>query len=87
MIPSGLNGFLFMRSLERVFQKIRNQNPYWSDYICFAETVKNQKFSRKAIMAHFNNLVDEDDYDKKDKKTIVRQLCDLSWYGKMAEDG
>jgi len=28
-----------MRLAKRVFNKIRSENPYWSDYICFAEAV------------------------------------------------
>jgi len=67
-----------MRAVERVFNKIRKANPYWSDYICFTETVMGRKFSRQSITRHFNKLVDKSDYDRKDKKELLRQLFELS---------
>ena len=67
-----------MRSLERVFNKIKQENPLWSDYLCFAETVKGKKFSRQTIGQYFNRLVDKDDYDKRYKKTLLKQLSELS---------
>jgi len=36
-----------MRSLKRVFNRIRCENPYWSDYTCFAEAVRGRKFSSR----------------------------------------
>jgi hypothetical protein len=38
-----------MRSLKRVFNKMRGENPFWSDYNCFAEAVIGRRFSRKTI--------------------------------------
>ena len=67
-----------MRSLKRVFLKIRKDNPYWSDYVCFAEAIARRKFSKRTISYHFNRLVDRDDYAKRDKKEILEQLFELS---------
>jgi hypothetical protein len=67
-----------MRSLERVFNKIKQDNPLWSDYICFAETVNGKKFSRQTIRQYFNRLVDKHEYVEKDKKTLLKQLSELS---------
>ena len=67
-----------MRSFERVFNKIKQENPLWSDYICFAETVKARKFSRQTIGQYFNRLVDKDEYVKNDKKTLLKQLSELA---------
>ena len=67
-----------MRSLERNFNTIKQENPLWSDYICFAETVKARKFSRQTIGQYFNRLVDKVDYVKKDKKTLLKQLSELA---------
>jgi len=67
-----------MRSLERVFQNTRRLNPYWSDYICFAETVKKRGFSKQILTKHFNRLVDKDDYQKSDKRQIVKHLLSLT---------
>ena len=67
-----------MRSIERVFNKVRKENPYLSDYICFAEAMEGRKFSRQTIARYFNKLVDKDDYDSKDKKELLQQLFELS---------
>ena len=75
-----------MRSLERVFNKTKQENPLWSDYICFAETVKERIFSRQTISQYFNRLVDKDEYIKKDKKTLLKQLSELTQGDKKAPE-
>ena len=73
-----------MRSIERRFKEIENKNPFWSSYICFAEAVKGQKFSRRTISIWFSKLVEKSDYGAKDKKALITNLEALS---KIAEDG
>ena len=75
-----------MRSLERVFNTIKQENPLWSDYICFVKTVKGRKFSRQTISQSFNRLVDKDEYVKKDKKTLLKQLSELAQGNKKAPE-
>jgi hypothetical protein len=67
-----------MRSLKRIFDKVRERNPLGSDYICFAEAIRGKNFSRKTIVRHFNSLVDRNDYAKSEKKEILRFLVELS---------
>lgn len=67
-----------MKSIQRVFNKTKKENPLLSDYICFTETIMGKKFSKQIITRHFNKLVDKDDYDKKDKKSLLEQLFKLS---------
>lgn len=74
-----------MRSVVRVFNKIKRLNPYWSDYICFAESIKGREFNRPTITRHFNRLVSKEDYEIKDRKRIVDFLVRLSKKG--AEEG
>jgi len=38
-----------MRSIKGVFNKIRSKNPYWSDYICFAEVVRERNFQERLL--------------------------------------
>ena len=76
-----------MRSLERRFNNLQKYNPCWSSYICFAEAVKGQNFSARIIRFYFNELVEKDDYDKKEKKEIIRHLVWLSNEKKIAEQG
>lgn len=63
-----------MRSLERRFNKIQKNNPYYSSIICFNLAVEKQKFSHSTIARWFNKLVDKDDYCSKDKKEIFAFL-------------
>lgn len=67
-----------MRSAERRFNGIAEKNPYWSSYICFAEAIKRQGFSGQTIRRYFQKLVKKDDYDKRDKKEILKYLTNLS---------
>jgi hypothetical protein len=52
-----------------------SENPYWSDYTCFAEAVHGRKFSRKTIICNFNSLVDKEDYAKKREEGNHRTSC------------
>jgi len=70
-----------MKSVKKVFNRIRNENPYWSDYICFAEAVRGRRFSRKTIIRNFNSLVDKEDYARSEKKEITDFLMELSKHG------
>ena len=70
-----------MRSVRRVFEKIKVENPFWSSYLCFAEAVRGKRFSRRTILKNFNALVDEKDYAKNEKKEIIDFLEELSESG------
>jgi hypothetical protein len=63
-----------MRSIERRFKKIEKENPNLSTFIVFSRAVAGQHFSKDRLSRWFNKLVDKDDYDKKDKKTILEYL-------------
>jgi hypothetical protein len=67
-----------MRSLQRRFNKITKDNPYWSSYICFCRAIDGQDFTKQTISRWFNELVEKDDYDKKDKKALIRYLLSLT---------
>jgi hypothetical protein len=70
-----------MKSIKRIFSRIKSENPYWSDYTCFAEAVRGRKFSKKTIIRNFNSLVDKEDYAKNGKKEIIEYLVEISKYG------
>jgi hypothetical protein len=67
-----------MKSVERVFNRIVKNNPCLSEMVGFSQAVIGRNFSKQTISRYFNKLVNKNDYDKKDKKEIVRQLCELS---------
>ena len=61
------------------FNETRRLNPFWSDYICFAETIKNRKLlSGRTIKKYFEKLVDKYDYEKSEKHQVLRHLINLS---------
>lgn len=67
-----------MRSIKRRFLREKRRNPLLSSYLCFAEAVREQNFSRKSINHSFLKLVDKSDYDKNDQKAILNHLVSLS---------
>jgi len=64
-----------MRSIERRFEQVKKENPYWSTYVSFAVAIKNQSFDHELIRVWFNKLVDKDDYIKNEKSEIIDYLC------------
>ena len=67
-----------MKSIQRRFNNIREKKEGYSDYLCFCEAIKGQKFSREAIRRWFNKLVDKDDYAASDRKNILTNLESLT---------
>lgn len=67
-----------MRSLKRIFEKIKRENPYLSDYICFSLAISGKNFSKKTISRYLNKLVDNNNYPKREKKEILEWLFSLS---------
>jgi hypothetical protein len=70
-----------MGSLKKIFNKIKSENPYWSDYTYLAEAMLGKKFSRKTIIRNFNSLVDKEEYARGEKKEIIEHLVGLSKSG------
>ena len=67
-----------MKSIERRFNNITEKKPFWSSFICFAEAVKGQRFTRPILHRWFQKLVQKDDYAQSDKRTLLRHLDCLS---------
>ena len=67
-----------MRSIERRFRLVEKQNPCWSSFICFANTVRGRNFNEKTIRMHFNKLVDKEDYAVDEKNQILEYLYQLT---------
>jgi len=72
-----------MKSIKRRFHKISIKNINLSSYMCFLEATKSQYFSKRTISLWFNELVEKDDYDKKDKKDI---LCHINMLSNMPQE-
>lgn len=68
----------YMKSIKARFDKIRAVRTAKSDYICFAEAITGQKFSREMISIWFPKLVDKNDYAKSEKRSLIPNLVKLS---------
>lgn len=61
------------------YNETKRLNPYWSDYVCFYEVVKNKiQLHPKTLRRYFEKLVDKDDYARSDKKAITDFLIKAS---------
>lgn len=58
-------------------------NPNLSTYMNFASAVREQGFTRDAISRNFNRLVSKDDYERKDKQSLIDGLTRLSELGRV----
>ena len=67
-----------MKSIARRFNNVAEKNPFWSSFICFAEAVKERKFSCQIIHRWFPKIVDKDDYAKNEKKALLEHLGNLT---------
>jgi hypothetical protein len=67
-----------MRSIQARFKVVEKKYPGWSSYIAFADAIWGQGFCRDRLVRHFNKLVDIGDYEKEEKKAIIKFLLSLS---------
>mgnify|MGYP001568903772 CR=1 FL=1 len=63
-----------MRSIKRSYLKAQNRNPNIGTYVCLASVVKHRKFSRKALVKAFNELMPEEEYSNDETKELVDYL-------------
>jgi len=62
-----------------IFYDTKRLNPYWSDWVCFCETIKGKKYlKRPTIRKWFNNLIDKNDYSEEDKVELLGYLYSLA---------
>jgi hypothetical protein len=66
-----------MRSVKRRFSNIRRRNPAWSTLVCFAEAIKDQRFSKRTVYLWFNRLVDKEEFPKEERVKLLRYLANL----------
>lgn len=67
-----------MRSIKRRYRELQRKNPDLSDYMNLIRAIKNQKFSKDIISRWFNKLINESEYDRKDKRDLIAHLVKLS---------
>jgi len=67
-----------MKSIQRRFNNFQYKNQNVGDYVNLARTVKDQKFSKNSISRWFEKLVNKDDYERKDKRWLIKHLVKVS---------
>lgn len=67
-----------MKHFEFYFKREQERDPFAGDIICLTRAVRNRKFSPQIIHKWFNHLIDKSDYSPSDKKTILKQIEELS---------
>jgi hypothetical protein len=67
-----------MRSIQRRFKQREKDNPCWSSWTCFADSIKEQDFTKDKIRRYFNVLVDKNDYEEEEKMQLLRYLYKLT---------
>lgn len=63
-----------MRSIERVFNKVKGRNPSLGIYPCLIQAIKHKKFSRKSLVKAFKKLVPQEDYEQEQTKPLIDYL-------------
>lgn len=67
-----------MRSIGRRFTTLTEDRPHVSSLINFAGSVKGQGFSKGMISRWFNQVVDEADYEARDKRALLKFMVSIS---------
>lgn len=72
-----------MKSIERRYLDYKEKNTTHGDYVCLANAVKGQNFTRITIGRWLSKLIPKDERRKKDVERLIDHLEELS---KGAED-
>lgn len=67
-----------MGILEKRFRREQDRNPLLSSLVNFGNAVKHQRYKGITISNNFLELVDKDDYDKRDLDKIIEHMVRLS---------
>lgn len=67
-----------MTEIQERFEKIRDKNPNYSSYLCFAKAVIGQRLNDGAIKRSFRKLVSENDYAVEEKRETIKFLIEIS---------
>jgi hypothetical protein len=60
-----------VRTFDVLFAETKKKYKRWSSYLCFCKTIADRKMTREDVTKWFKKLVNKEDYDKKDAKTLI----------------
>ena len=67
------------KEIKNGFQSFLVANPNFSSVICFGRflwTTPKAKWTKRKIAKYFRLLVEKDDYNRADEKSLIKWLCD-----------
>lgn len=67
-----------MKTLEYNFLKEQKKRYGLGDYLCLFYAVKGKNFSEKTISRWFTILIHENDYNRSDRRELIRHLVSTS---------
>ena len=67
-----------MLRLDQRYNQIVGENPLYSTYLSFIETIRGENYPPDVIKEEFDNLVDTWDYAVGMKKEIIEELCRIT---------
>ena len=65
-------------SILSLFTIEKEKFPFLSSFEVFVKSIKGQKFNSVQIRKNFNKLVSKSDYDKEDKRELLKWLNSIS---------
>ncbi len=63
-----------MRSIQARYNQFKTKHFDWSSLTCFDEAIRGQNFSEDMVSRWFNKLTNKDDYDKEQRKDILKNM-------------
>lgn len=67
-----------MRSIKNSFDKIQNKQKCLGAVIALSEAVKDKRYNQDTITRAFTKLVPKDEYDKSERRGLIKHLTNLS---------
>lgn len=67
-----------MRSIKSRFNKIQRKQPLLGACITLAQAIRSRKFTQSSITREFTKLIPKDEYDKKERRSIIKFLTEIS---------
>ena len=67
-----------MRSIQARFNRERQRQPNLGAYIQYAEAIKGQNFTKRALAQSFYKLVPRSEYCGASRKELIKHLMELT---------
>jgi hypothetical protein len=59
------------------FEKIQRENPLYSSYSAFAQTISGSNITKRKLRSSFRELVEEGDFAENEREDVISHLLTL----------